>query len=307
MAQVKEMVESQNVHALSIEAQMKLLKKERRANNAWNKFRRNKSAVVGLCIVMVMFLIAIFAPLISPYNPNEINILNTYAKPFSEGHPFGTDELGRDLLSRVFYGARMSVIIAIGSTVFGGVIGVLLGLISGFMGGIVDSIIMRIMDGMFAFPYILLSIILVTILGSGVFNVILALGIGAIPRFARTVRGEVIRLKHEEYCNAERVLGASKPRIIFSHILPNVISPIIVFATLNIASAIISEAGLSFLGLGILTPTASWGNILRAGKSCLSTAPHVATIAGIFILITVIGFNLFGDGIRDVFDPKMKK
>ena len=297
----------QNGGAISDQAQMALIKKERVANNAWNKFRRNKAAVCGLIIVTIMVLVGIFADFVAPYDPNVIDILAPYLKPGAPGHLFGTDELGRDLLSRIIFGARMSVVIAVGSTLFGGLIGIVLGLISGYAGGVIDAIIMRIVDGMFAFPYILLSIFLATILGPGVFNVILALGIGAIPRFARTVRGEVLRLKTEEYCNAERILGASHARIIFYHILPNALSPIIVFSTLNVATAIISEAALSFLGLGILTPTASWGNIMKAGQICMDTAPHITVISGIFILVTVIGFNLLGDGIRDVFDPKMKK
>ena len=189
----------------------------------------------------------------------------------------------------------------------GGVLGSILGMIAGYNGKWADSIIMRIMDGMFAFPFILLAIFLMTIFGSGLFNVIMAIGIADVPKFARIVRGQVVILKNEEYCNAEKVLGASGFRILVHHILPNAISPIIVYATLNIATAILAESSLSFLGLGILPPTASWGNILRAGKDCLNTAPHIATLSGGFIMLTVLAFNLFGDGVRDVLDPKMKK
>lgn len=288
-------------------AQETLLIKERKANNAWSKLKRNKTAIFGLAIVVIMFLLVLFAKVLSPYDPNALALGSTYLKPFSEGHIFGTDEFGRDLLSRIIYGSRISILVAIGATFIGGAIGILLGLFSGYMGGVTDSIIMRIMDGMMAFPFVLLSIILMTILGSGVFNVILAIGIANIPSFARIVRGQVLIVKNEEYCNAVRVIGASGTRLLFNHILPNVLSPIIVYATLNVAGAIISEAALSFLGLGITPPTSSWGNILRAGKDSLNTAPHIATISGFFILITVLGFNLLGDGIRDVLDPKMKK
>ena len=225
----------------------------------------------------------------------------------SAAHLFGTDQFGRDIFSRVIYGTRYSLIIALFCTIAALFSGGLLGIIAGYFGGTVDTIIMRIMDGFLSFPFVLLSIILMTVLGQGLINVIIAIGIGNIPSFARVVRGEVHIVKNEEYCNACRVIGVSNTRLLFTHILPNAISPIIVYATLNVASAIISEAALSFLGLGIAAPTASWGSILREGKSSLTTAPFVATISGAFILITVLGFNLFGDGIRDVLDPKMKQ
>lgn len=293
--------------ALGTVSNEELLKRERRANSAWSKLRRNKTAMVGLVIVCVMIFIAVFAPLLSPYDPAAISPTEAFLKPGVDGHIFGTDNVGRDLLTRVFYGARVSLLVAFGGTVVAGIIGVLLGLVAGYFGGIVDTIIMRIMDGMLAFPYILLAIILMTVLGSGIFNVILAIGIGNVPSFARVVRGEVHIIKNEEYCNAARVIGVSNARMLFTHILPNTISPLIVYATLGIAGAIISEAALSFLGLGISEPTASWGSILQTGKFYLNTAPHIATYSGIFILITVLGFNLLGDGVRDVLDPKMKK
>ena len=293
--------------AITEAAKEAMIQKERKANSAWRKFIRNKSAVVGLIIVVIMLCIGIFAPLIAPFDPNSTSVLEAYLGPGENGHIFGTDDLGRDLFSRIVYGARMSIVVAIGSTILGGVIGIILGLISGFMGGIVDSVIMRVMDGLFAFPFILLSLLLVTILGSGAFNVILAIGVGNVPRFARVVRSKVIVAKNEEFCNVERVLGASNLRLMVMHILPSTVSEVVVYATLCIGSSIIAEAGLSFLGLGILIPTPSWGNILRGGQTCLAIAPHIATISGLFIFIAVIGFNLLGDGIRDVLDPKMKK
>lgn len=293
--------------ALGVEAQLEMVRRERKANNAWHKLSRNKMAVVGLVIVVVMVLMAVFASQLSPYDPNAIDMTNAYAAPGSEGHIFGTDNYGRDLLSRIIFGARISIFVAVGGTLVGAFIGVLVGLVAGFFGGLLDSIIMRVMDGMMSFPFVLLALILMTILGQGAINVVIALGIGNIPYFARVVRGQVHIVKNEEYCNAERVLGASPVRILFTHILPNAMSPIIVYFTLNVASAIISEAALSFLGMGITPPTASWGNILSGGRTCLRTSPHIATISGIFILITVLGFNLLGDGIRDVFDPKQKQ
>lgn len=292
---------------MSEEAVLEMIKRERRMNNAWHKLSRNKMAMVGLVIVCIMVLMAILAPVIAPFDPNSFNIVDAYKGPGYAGHIFGTDEYGRDLLSRIMYGAQVSIFVAVGGTIVGAIAGVLLGLVAGFFGGIVDSVIMRIMDGMMAFPFILLALILMTILGTGAQNVILAIGIANVPSFARVVRGQVHIVKNEEYCNAERVLGASSARILFTHILPNALSPIIVYFTLNIASAIISEAALSFLGLGITPPDASWGNILSGGRNCLNTAPHIAAISGIFILLTVLGFNLLGDGIRDVFDPKQKQ
>ncbi len=302
------MAKSQNApKALSLEAQMEMVRRERRANNAWHKLARNKMAVVGLVIVVVMVLMAIFAQQLAPYDPNQIDMANAYLPPASPGHIFGTDNYGRDMLSRIIFGARTSIFVAVFGALMGAVIGVLLGLVAGFFGGLFDSIVMRIMDGMMSFPFVLLALILMTILGQGAINVVIALGIGNIPYFARVVRGQVHIVKNEEYCNAERVLGASPARILFMHILPNAISPIIVYFTLNVASAIISEAALSFLGMGITPPTASWGNILSGGRACLRTSPHIATISGCFILLTVLGFNLLGDGIRDVFDPKQKQ
>jgi peptide/nickel transport system permease protein len=292
---------------LGIDKQMSLMEKERKANSPLNKLLRNKTAVIGAFIVAFMLIIAIFAPLFAPYSPNEIHPLDSFIKPFSPGHIFGTDAFGRDLFSRILYGARISLLVAICSTAVAGVIGILLGLISGFFGGVIDAIIMRIMDGFLSFPFILLSIILMTVMGTGVVNVILAIGIANMPNFARVVRGEVIIVKNEEFCNVEKVLGASNFRLLFSHILPNAISPIIVYATLAIAGAIISEAALSFLGVGIAAPTASWGSILRDGRDSLYTASYIASISGLFILLTVLGFNLFGDGLRDVLDPKLKK
>jgi len=307
MTLLKKKTEVTNQVALGSDAHEELVKKERRANNVWNKLKRNKTAMVGLIIVTIMMIMAIFAPFIATHDPNAIDPVNSYLEFGEQGHIFGTDEFGRDLFSRIVYGSRVSLIAAVGGVCVGGVIGILLGLLSGYKGGAVDAVIMRIMDGLLAYPHILLAILLMTVLGSGLFSVVLAIGIGNVPNFARVVRGQVMIVKNEEYCNAGRVIGISNARLLFKHILPNTVSTVIVYATLNVAGAIISEATLSFLGLGISPPTPSWGNILRAGKDCLTTAPHIATMSGLFILVTVLGFNLFGDGIRDVLDPKMKR
>ena len=301
------MPERKTQDVLGREANMAMLRQERKANNAWNKLKRNRTAVVGFFIVCVMVLLAVFAPVLAPYDPNAINPIIPYKGIGFEGHLLGTDDLGRDILSRILYGARVSLVVAVGATIVGATLGVLIGLLAVYFGGWLDVVFMRLMDGMFSFPFILLAMILITVLGNGIWNVILAIGIANVPSFARVTRGQVIIVKEEEYCNACRVVGVSDLRLLFAHILPNCVSQIIVYATLRVASAIISEASLSFLGLGIALPTASWGSILRIGRDCLTTAPHVAGTAGLFILITVIGFNLLGDGIRDVLDPKMKQ
>ena len=301
------MAEKKTQDVLGREANMAMLQKERKANNAWNKLKRNRTAMIGFFIVCFMILMAILAPMLAPYSPNAINPGIPLKGIGFKGHLLGTDDLGRDILSRIIYGARVSLIVAVGATLVGAGIGVLIGLVAGYFGGWLDIVLMRIMDGMFSFPFILLAMILITVLGNGITNVIFAIGIANVPGFARVTRGQVIIVKEEEYCNACRVVGVSDTRLLFLHILPNCVSQIIVYATLRVASAIISEASLSFLGLGIALPTASWGSILRVGRDCLTTAPHVAGVAGVFILVTVIGFNLLGDGIRDVMDPKMKQ
>jgi peptide/nickel transport system permease protein len=284
----------------------KLMQLERKANSPWARLKRNKTALLGMIIVIVAVFMAIFAPLLAPYDPNAMNIKETFLKPGTPGHILGTDEFGRDLLSRIIYGSRISILVAASATLVGGTIGIILGIVSGYKEGILDSIIMRLMDGMFAFPFVLLSIVLMTVLGQGLKNVIIAIGIANIPGYARIARGQVLVVKNEEYCLAVKSLGASDFHLIFYHIIPNILSPIIVYATMNLAGSIISEATLSFLGLGIQAPTASWGNILRSGRDYLLTSPHIATYSGLAILLTVLGFNLFGDGIRDAFDPKMK-
>lgn len=286
---------------------IEIMKKEEKANSFIKKFMRNKTAMIGFVIILIVTIMAIFAPSLAPYNPNAVDLTNMALKPGTAGHILGTDECGRDLLSRIIYGSRVSIIVGVGATMFGAVLGIILGLVSGYWGGIVDTIIMRIMDGMFAFPFILLAILLMTVLGSGVGNVIFAIGIANIPYYARIVRGQVLIVKDEDYCQVIRAIGGANIHIILKHVLPNIASPVIVYATLNIAGTIISEAGLSFLGLGIQPPTSSWGNILKAGKDYLITAPHIAGFSGLAIFLTVIGFNLFGDGVRDALDPKLNK
>jgi len=291
----------------NVQLNLELMKKEQKANSFIRKLLRNKTAVIGLIIILITIICALFSPLLSTHDPNKVNTVEAFKKPGEDGHILGTDEYGRDLYSRIVYGSRISIIVGVLATSLGAIIGIILGLISGYKGGITDNIIMRLMDGMFAFPFILLAIVMMTVLGSGLQNVVFAIGIANIPSYARIVRGQVLVVKEQDYCQALVALGASKFKIVFNHILPNILSSIIVYATLNIAGAIISEAALSFLGLGIQPPTPSWGNILKSGKDYLITAPHIASFSGLAILMTVLGFNLFGDGVRDALDPKQKQ
>ncbi len=279
---------------------------ETNERSLFKKLIRNRFAAFGLFIMLLLILTAIFAPILATHSPDKMNVTKTLLGIGAEGHLLGTDNYGRDIFSRLVYGARISILVGLGAVLFGAVIGSLLGVIAGYFGGKFDSIIMRIMDGLSAFPFILLAITLMSVLGQGLLNVIIAIGIGNIPGFARVVRGQVLSVKQSEYIEVTRSLGAKHSRIIFHHVLPNSIAPLIVYATMSIAGAIISEASLSFLGLGVQPPTASWGSMLQDGKNFLVLNPHMATIPGLAILITVVGINLFGDGLRDALDPKMK-
>ena len=211
------------------------------------------------------------------------------------------------MLARLIHGGRVSLIVAVGGMAVGAVIGILAGLISGYAGGKVDIIIMRVMDGMSAFPFTLLALMLMTALRAGIENVSLSIGIASVPGYARMARGQVLVVKNDEYIKAVKAFGESNSRILFKHLLPNIVSSLIVYATLNVAGAILTEASLSFLGMGITPPDVSWGAILKDGQDVIRSASHIATYSGLAILITVLGFNLLGDGIRDVLDPKMKK
>ena len=294
-------------NSLSESKQQELLLRERKANSAWKKLRRNKSAMLGLVLIVFVLLVSIFGPFLMSRDPAAMDFLQINAKPGTNGFLLGSDSLGRDVLTRLVYGGRISLLVAVGGMAVGAVIGILIGLVSGYSGGGVDAVLMRIMDGMSAFPFVLLALMLMTVLGAGMGNVILAIGIASVPGYDRMTRGQVLMVKNEDYIKAVKALGASHSRVLFSHLLPNVVSSLIVYATLNVAGAILTEASLSFLGMGITPPQVSWGSILKDGQECLQSAGHVAIFSGLAILITVLGFNLLGDGIRDVLDPKMKK
>ncbi|MFD1861413.1 ABC transporter permease [Planococcus sp. FY231025] len=269
-------------------------------------FLENKAAVVGGLIILFYIFIAVFAPVLAPYHPHDINLENKLMPPSTE-HWMGTDDKGRDILSRILYGSRLSMGVGFAAVIFGAFFGITLGLIAGYYGKWIDSIIMRCMDVLLAFPGILLALAIVSALGPSLINVTIAVGAFSVPLFARIVRGSTLEVKQLEYIDAIRSLGAKDGTIIFKHILPNIMSPIIVQGTLRVATAILSAAGLSFLGLGAQPPSSEWGTMLSSGRDFLFSAPYIAIFPGLAIAFLVLGFNIFGDGLRDAFDPRMKK
>lgn len=267
------------------------------------RLRKQKAAVIGGALVLLFILTGLFAPLLAPHDPIEQNLANTLQPPSAE-HWFGTDDSGRDMFSRILYGARISMTIGIFSVLGSLVVGTLLGLIAGFYGKWIDTLISRIFDVMLAFPGILLAIAIVAILGPGLFNALLAIAIVNVPMYGRLVRAKVLGIKQEEYIMAARAQGMSQVRILFRHVLPNSWTPLIVQGTLGVASAILEAAALGFLGLGAQPPEAEWGKMLADSRDYITTAPWVVMIPGFAIMASVIGFNLFGDGLRDALDPK---
>ncbi len=279
-------------------------------SEAWRRLIRNPGALVGFGLVTLFVMTAIFAPLIAPYDPREqdLSLLQDGCCPGpSADHWFGVDQLGRDEFSRVVYGARYSLLIGVVAVSVGVSIGLLLGSMSGFFGGKTDSVIMRLMDIMLSIPGLLMAIGIAAMLGPGLFSIMIAIGVVNVPIFARLLRGSVLGQKGNDFVLAARAIGVPRRTILVSHILPNAISPIIVAATLALATAIIDAAGLGFLGLGPQDPsTPEWGTMLTDTVRYLQTAPHLAIIPGIAIVISVLGFNLIGDGLREALDPKLR-
>ncbi len=273
---------------------------------ALQQLKKNKIAIVGLIIIISLVFIAIFAPFIAPHDPIEQNLEKRLLPPCRE-YQMGTDDLGRCLLSRIIYGARVSLqlgVIVVGIIT---VIGVTLGLISGYYGGIVDEIIMRLVDVVLAFPGIILALAVAGALGPGLFNVMLALAMVGWTGLARVVRGSVLSVKEKEFVESARALGCSDLHIMTRHILPNVMAPVIVLATLDMAFIILAAAGLSFLGLGAQPPTPEWGSMLNNGRAFMRTAPHLTTFPGLAIMVAVLAFNFLGDGLRDALDPRQQR
>ncbi|TVR68802.1 MAG: ABC transporter permease [Spirochaetaceae bacterium] len=272
----------------------------------WRRLRRNWMAMFGLAIIIVIFFTAIFAEVIAPYDYRTQN-LRRIADPPSREHLLGTDDLGRDILSRIIYGARVSLQVGFVAVSISLILGGTLGALAGYYGGRLDNVVMRFMDVLLAIPSILLAIAIVSAFGGGLVNVMVAVGIATIPVYARIVKASVISIKEQEYIEAARAIGATDLRIILKHILPNSMAPIIVQGTLGVAIAILSAAGLSFIGLGIEPPTPEWGAMLSSGRHLIRRAPHVATFPGVAIMITIFALNLLGDGLRDALDPRLKQ
>jgi peptide/nickel transport system permease protein len=272
---------------------------------AARSFTRNKLVVVGLVMVLLLILLAVCADFITPYKPLDIDILHALQGP-SVQHYFGTDRLGRDTFSRVIYGTRASLVVAVTSIVLGSLTGGILGLIQGYRGGTVDAVIGRLLDILFSFPALLLAIAVSGILGSGKNNAILAIAIVYAPLFARVMRGPVIAERHREYVEAARVTGIPDSRILLQHILPNVLPVLIVQASVSMSAAILIEAALSYIGLGTQPPEPSWGTMLNEGRMLLEQAPWLSIFPGLTIMFAVLAFNLFGDGVRDALDPTMR-
>ncbi|MBO8138183.1 MAG: ABC transporter permease [Desulfotomaculum sp.] len=272
----------------------------------WRRLRKNKLAMASLVFLVGLTLVAIFAPYIAPYDPIDGVMSDSLQKPSSE-HWLGTDELGRDILSRIIFGARISLRVGLLAVAIALSVGTVLGSIAGYFGGRIDNIIMRFMDVMLSFPSLLLAIAFMAALGKGVENAVIAISIVTMPEYARIVRGSVLSVKENEYVQAARAIGNKDAAIIFKHIMPNVIAPIIVRGTLGISTAILETAALGFLGLGVQPPDAEWGTMLGAGRSYMFNAPHLVMFPGIAITLTVMAFNLLGDGLRDALDPRLKQ
>ena len=274
-------------------------------NSFWMRFKQNKLAVLGGLVVAFLFTIAIFAPAITPYDPNAINVQNILEPP-GFTHLFGTDDLGRDILSRIIWGSRISLsvgFVAVGISTF---IGVILGAITGYYGGWVDRVIMRFVDIMLSIPTFFLLLAVIAFLEPGISNIMIVIGLTSWMGVTRLVRAEFLSVKEREFTQSARAIGAGDMRIIFRHILPNSIAPVIVSAVLGVAGAILTESALSFLGIGVQPPASSWGNILTIGKDNIEIAWWLSVFPGVAILVTVLAYNLLGEGIRDAIDPRMK-
>src|SRR5512132_123062 len=273
---------------------------------ATRMFRKSGSAVFGLALVVTLGAAAVLAPLLAPHNPDTIDTARRLARPFTAGHPLGTDEFGRDLLSRLLFGAQTSIVVGLTATALAALAGSVCGLLAGFVGRWVDQLIMRSIDTLMAFPYFLLAVAIIAALGPGLVNGMVAVAVVNIPFYGRIVRATVLAVKQTEYVESARALGVSELRLALTHVLRNCLAPVIVAVTLNIGGMITALAGLSFLGLGVQPPTSDWGSMLSSSRQYMNVAPHVAALPGLAIFLAVLGFNLLGDGLRDALDPRLR-
>ena len=273
--------------------------------DTWQRFRRNRLALVGLVVVALLAVAAAGAPWLAPADPAKQSLIEKRARP-SEKFLLGADEFGRDILSRIIYGSRVALLVGLLSVTIALGLGLILGCLAGFAGGWIDVVVMRGVEILLAFPYLLLAIAVVSALGPGVLNTTIAVGIWGTPTVTRLVRGAVLAARDSEYVRAAKALGATPARVLLRHVLRNILPTVIVYSTLFMANAILVEAALSFLGLGVPPPTPSWGLMVSSGRDFLLVAPHIATIPGLAIMVAVLGFNLLGDGLRDALDPRLR-
>lgn len=273
--------------------------------DSFSRLLRHRTGMIGAVIVAGLILTGLFGPYLAPYDPNEIDFNVRFAPP-SLSHPMGADDFGRDILSRILVGARVSLQVGVIAVTLATVVGTMLGMVAGYSNRVVDEIIMRLMDVLFAFPAILLAIAILAALGKGVTNAMIAIGIVYTPIFARIARSSVLTIRNEEYVEAANAIGARRPRILWRHIFPNSLAPLIVEISLSLAFAILAEAALSFFGLGTQPPDASWGRMLSEGRAYFRQSIWLGVFPGLAIMLTVMGFNFLGDGLRDVLDPRMR-
>jgi peptide/nickel transport system permease protein len=290
----------------TMESALDVSKKRSQTAETWKRLQKNKLAVAGMIILLMIILVAIFAEQIAPYSYEQQDYSSTFQGP-STAHWFGTDNFGRDIFSRVIFGTRTSLQIGFISLAFGAFLGCILGAVAGYFGGAIDTAIMRFTDILMSIPRTVLAIAIATTLGTGLTNAVIAVAISSIPNFARVVRASTLTVKDQEYVEAARCIGAKSPHIIAQHIFPNVLAPIIVQATLGVGTSIILAAALSFLGLGVQPPTPEWGSMLSAARTHMRDYPYMVAFPGLAIMVTVLALNLFGDGLRDALDPKLKK
>jgi len=286
--------------------QPKANKKKSQWKDVWLRLKRNKAAMLGLIILLLLVFCAIFSKWLAPYGYDEQELSRRFTPPLTNGFILGTDQFGRDILSRLIYGSRYSLLVGAISVTVSAIAGSAIGAVAGFYGGKIDNVFMRFIDILMAIPSTLLAIAIAAALGSGLMNVIIAVGIGSIPGYARIVRAQVLTVKEQEFIEAARMSGSGDAHIIIKHILPNCLAPIIVQATLGVASAILTAAALSFLGLGIQPPAPEWGAMLSQARQYIRGYWYVVTFPGLAIMITIFALNLFGDGLRDALDPRLK-